>query len=179
MVGILKFNTFYLFRLFRLVRFVVINITTMSVISERTTREEQRIAKSTISIFRETSKNLIKKHSNVVKIKVQDEGKYLEIPPKAFSLLYDILSNMAEGKSVTIIPSDTEVSTQQAADMLNVSRPHIVKLLEEGVIPFKKVGSHRRIQLKDLIKYEKALKTNREKQLAILAKQAQLLNLGY
>jgi len=151
----------------------------MSTITERTTREEQRIAKSTISMFRETSNNLIKKQSSVVKIKVQDEGRYLEIPPKAFSLLYDILSNMAEGKSVTLIPSDSEVSTQQAADMLNISRPHIVKLLEDGLIPFKKVGSHRRIQLKDLMKYEKALKANREKQLDILAKQAQLHNLGY
>jgi excisionase family DNA binding protein len=151
----------------------------MSTITERTTREEQRIAKSTITMLKETSNNLIKKQLSVVKIKVQDEGKYLEIPPKAFSLLYDILSNMAAGKSVTLIPSDSEVSTQLAADMLNVSRPHIVKLLEEGVIPFKKVGSHRRIQLKDLMKYEKALKANREKQLEILAKQAQLLNLGY
>jgi excisionase family DNA binding protein len=130
----------------------------MSTITERTTREEQRIAKSTIPMFRETSNNLIKKQSNVVKIKVQDEGKYFEIPPKAFSLLFDILSNMAEGKSVTLIPSDSEVSTQQAADMLNVSRPHIVKLLEEGAIPFKKVGAHRRIQLKDLMKYEKSIK---------------------
>ena len=94
-------------------------------------------------------------------------------------MLFDILSNMAEGKSVTLIPSDSEVSTQQAADMLNVSRPHIIKLLEDGAIPFKKVGSHRRIQLKDLMKYEKSLKANREKQLEILAKQAQLNNLGY
>jgi excisionase family DNA binding protein len=151
----------------------------MSAITERTTREEQRIAKSSISMFRETSKNLKIKHSGVVKIKVQDDGKYIEIPPKAFSLLYDILCKMAEGKSITIIPSDSEVSTQQAADMLNVSRPHIVKLLEEGVISFNKVGTHRRIQLKELIKYEKAVKANREKQLGILAKQAQILNLGY
>ena len=63
----------------------------MSTITERTTREEQRIAKSTISMFRETSNKLIKMQSNVVKIKVQDEGKYMEIPPKAFSLLFDIL----------------------------------------------------------------------------------------
>jgi len=66
-------------------------------------------------------------------------------------LLFEILDNMAMGKSITLIPSEAEVSTQQAADMLNVSRPHLVKLLEKGEIPFKKVGSHRRIQLKDLI----------------------------
>ncbi len=151
----------------------------MNAIIERTTREEQRIAKSSISSFKETSKKLLKKHAPVVKIKVQHEDKYMEIPPKAFSLLYDILSNMALGKSITLIPSDTEISTQQAADMLNVSRPHIVKLLEDGIIPYKKVGSHRRIQLKDLMKYERVLQEAREKQMAFLAKQAQALNLGY
>lgn len=71
------------------------------------------------------------------------------------------------------------VSTKQAADMLNVSRPHLVKLLEEGEIPFKKVGTHRRIELKNLIAYEKRLKENRNKKLDFLAKQAQDLNLGY
>ena len=86
---------------------------------------------------------------------------------------------MAEGKSVFLIPSDSEVSTQQAADMLNVSRPHIVKLLEKGEISFRKVGSHRRTLLEDLMKYDAALKNQRSKSLEILAKQAQDLNLGY
>lgn len=151
----------------------------MSVVTERITREDQRIAKSSISRFSEASKKLIQKHAGSVKIKVQDEAKYFEIPPKAFSMLYDILSNMAEGKSVRVIPSEAEVSTQQAAQILNVSRPHIVKLLEDGVIPFKKVGSHRRILLKDLMRYEKILKDKREKQLNFLTKQAQQHNLGY
>ena len=63
--------------------------------------------------------------------------------------------------------------------MLNVSRPHIVKLLEEGVIPFKKVGSHRRILLDDLLTYEAQHKANRKANLRFLAEQAQDLNLGY
>ena len=86
---------------------------------------------------------------------------------------------MAEGKSMKLIPSDADISTQQAADMLNVSRPHVVKLLETGVMPFKKVGSHRRIELKDLIQYEKMLQDSKEKNMSFLAKQAQELNLGY
>ena len=172
-------KTISLFRLFRLGIFVLINNFTMNAIIERTTREEQRIAKSSISSFKESSKKILKKHAPVVKIKLQHEDKYMEIPPKAFSLLYDILSNMALGKSITLIPSDTEISTQQAADILNVSRPHIVKLLEDGMISYKKVGAHRRIQLKDLMKYEKLIQENREKQLTFLAKQAQVLNHGY
>jgi excisionase family DNA binding protein len=77
------------------------------------------------------------------------------------------------------MPSDTEVSALQAADMLHVFRPHIVKLLEQGAIPFKKVGSHRRILLEDLLKYDQELKQQREKSLQFLAQQAQELNLGY
>jgi len=63
--------------------------------------------------------------------------------------------------------------------MLNVSRPHIVKLLEQGAIPFKKVGSHRRISLENLLLYEAKLKEDRAKALQFLADQAQELNFGY
>lgn len=86
---------------------------------------------------------------------------------------------MAEGKSISLVPSDSEVTTQQAADMLNVSRPHIVKLLEDGIIPHKKVGSHRRILLEDLIEYDRKLKEQRDASLKNLAEQAQDLRLGY
>ena len=146
---------------------------------ERTTREEQKIAKSSISKFRETSKKFRDKRNKAVKIKIQEKGEYIDIPKKAFFLLKDILNNMAEGKSISLISYEAEVSTQQAADMLNVSRPHIVKLLTRGEIPFKKVGTHRRIALTDLINYQRKLKENRTKQLKFLANQAQDLNLGY
>lgn len=86
---------------------------------------------------------------------------------------------MAEGKSLTLIPSDAELSTQQAADLLNVSRPHLVKLLEAGQIPFKKVGAHRRIELKDVLAYEEQQRAPRKDQLDFLSQQAQELNLGY
>jgi len=86
---------------------------------------------------------------------------------------------MAEGKSNTLISSDAVLSTQQAADFLNVSRPHLVKLLEEGQIPFEKAGTHRRIELNNLVIYKKKMKATREENLDFLAKQAQDLNLGY
>lgn len=86
---------------------------------------------------------------------------------------------MSEGKSITIVPTDSELSTQQAADMLHVSRPHLIKLLESKKIPFKKVGSHRRILLRDIINFEKKFEKDREEQLKFLSKQAQDLDLGY
>lgn len=149
----------------------------MEAVLERTTKQDQELAKSSISQIRQAASAI--KHDSFATIKFQDQRSFLRIPKKAFHLLVAILNNMAEGKSITLIPSDTEISTQQAADMLNVSRPHIIKLLENEVIPFKKVGTHRRIQLKHLIEYEKQLKENRKQKLDFLAEQAQELNLGY
>lgn len=90
-----------------------------------------------------------------VQIKLQDKDEYLEISPKAFSLLQKILELMDNGKSITIVPTEDSLTTQQVALILNVSRPHVVKLLEGGEIPFKMVGAHRRISLNDLREYEK------------------------
>ena len=149
----------------------------MDAVLERTTKQDQELAQSSILQIRQAASN-VKKYE-FVEIKVQEQGQFLRIPKKAFHLLVVILNNMADGKSITLIPSNAEISTQQAADMLNVSRPHIVKLLEDGMVPFKKVGTHRRIELKHLIEYEKKLKENRKQKLDFLIGQAQELNLGY
>ncbi len=151
----------------------------MEIVLERTTRDDQRVARSSVLKIRKSSLKARKSEDGFTKIRIHENGEYLRIPKKALSLLYTILENMAEGKSITLIPSEAEISTQQAAEMLNVSRPHLVKLLEEGKIPFKKVGTHRRIELKHLIDYEKKLKENQKQKLAQLAQQAQELNLGY
>jgi excisionase family DNA binding protein len=88
---------------------------------------------------------------------------------------------MADGNSIALFFSDrnADISTQQAAELLGVSRPHIVSLLEKGDIPFFKVGTHRRIHLKDLIAYNKKIKKNKADKLDFLAAQAQELNMGY
>lgn len=151
----------------------------MEAVIEKTSKEDQRIAHASISKLSEASQKIINSSNTSVKIKIGEKDGYLNIPKKAFALLFDILSNMAEGKSITLIPSNTELTTQQAADMLNVSRPHLIKLLEEGKILFKKVGTHRRIELKNLIAYESKLKQTRKEKLNFLAKQAQELNLEY
>jgi excisionase family DNA binding protein len=146
---------------------------------KRTSGDDQKIALGSITRLKRVSSKLRADSKSGVKIKIQETGEFITIPKKAISLLITILSNMSEGKSITIIPTDSEVSTQQAADMLNVSRPHLVKLLEKNAIPFKKVGSHRRILLRDLITYEKSLQKTREEKLKFLSEQAQKLNLGY
>ena len=105
---------------------------------ERTTKEDQSIAEASVARLLETSQAL--SHADAfVEIKVQGTEVFLRIPTKALSLLVTIVGNMAEGKSITLIASDAVLSTQQAADFLHVSRPHLVKLLEEGQISFEKV----------------------------------------
>lgn len=153
----------------------------MEAVVERPTLQDQQVARESLRFFTEA---IAQKESAGLSIQIQsgpsqDSSFAVIIPAKALQLLVVILSSMAEGKTISLIPSDSEVSTQQAADILNVSRPHVVKLLEEGAIPFKKVGSHRRMLLEDLLLYANQQKETRKEQLQFLTQQAQALNLGY
>jgi len=146
---------------------------------QKITKSDQKIALSSIEMLTKSEIKAAKNKSNVVKLKIQGSDELVTIPLKALKLLTSILSNMAEGKSIALMPTDAEISTQQAAEILNVSRPHVIKLLEKGEIPYKKVGSHRRILLQDILEYESKFKKKRRKQLNKLAAEAQKLNLGY
>ena len=79
----------------------------------------------------------------------------IELPAGAVTVLDDVLKMMASGQGMTLFPRLAEITTVEAADILNVSRPYIIKLLEAGDIPFRMVGSHRRIRLDDLLQYKK------------------------
>ena len=146
----------------------------MQAIIEKTTKSDQKIARDWIKTISRK-----RKREATIRIELQDTGEIITIPSKAFNILKAVLKNMAEGNSITLIPSNSELTTQEAADILNVSRPHLVKLLESGKIPFIKVGTHRRVELKEIVKYENKLIKERRSKLNQLTKQAQKLNLGY
>lgn len=101
------------------------------------------------------------------------------VPRAAFELFVRILGEMANGNAVTIVPVHAELTTQQAAELLNVSRPYMVKLLEDGKLPFRMVGTRRRVRFEDLVRYKQQDETDREKVIDELAAEAQRLGLDY
>ncbi len=116
-----------------------------------------------------------------LRLYLADEGlaEPIELPARAVGLLMDILETMAAGQGITIIPENAELTTVQAAEVLNVSRPFLIKLLEVGEIPHRKVGRHRRIRMEDVMDYKASDDAKRENVLDQLVTEAQEQDLGY
>jgi len=109
----------------------------------------------------------------------EDKPHTLVLPTSALRLLVDILGELAIGNAVKVVPVHAELTSQEAADMLNVSRPHLVKMLEEGAIPFTKTGRHRRIRVSDLMAFKQRREDESQEAMDALAQQAQELGMGY
>ena len=136
------------------------------------------------AIAREASRMLAPyiDHLENLRFQVGEERKAsqkLSLPASAIRLLLDLLTEMAAGNAVTLIPVHAQLTTQQAADVLNVSRPFLVSLLEEGKIPHVKVGTHRRILFEDLMRYKNSVDRERRKALDELVSQSEALGMGY
>ncbi len=100
----------------------------------------------------------------------------IEIPAALAELVIDVLMHVSKGEAVTLVPYGTELTTQEAADLLNVSRPHLIKLIEAGKLPHHLVGRHRRVRASDLMDFKQRRDAGRRDALAEMTRIAQETN---
>lgn len=123
-------------------------------------------------------------HSRAQKIRLQEHGAkehapVIELPPTALRVVARLLGLMGERKPLMLVPRDHELTTQEAANMLNVSRPFLIKEIEASRLKCHMVGSHRRIPYEEVIRYRDALRSDQESALQALADESQELGMGY
>ncbi len=129
---------------------------------KKPSKEERRLALKSYSSLISAIYQL---KTDQVEIEIEETSEKIKLPVKALNFLSEILKAMSQGKPISIVPLATEVTTQSAAEILGCSRPHLVKLLEEGKIEYTKVGKHRRIKYEDVINYKRKMKEEQKKHL--------------
>lgn len=110
-------------------------------------------------------------------IEIEETQERIKIPLSALKFLGEILKAMSQGKPFSLVPVATEVTTQKAAEILGCSRPHLVKLLEDGQIEFTKVGKHRRVKFEDVMNYRKKMKKTQKQNIIDIVKSDEELGL--
>lgn len=130
------------------------------------------------------SSRTLSKYTDVDRVQLSLRGSNgesddLVLPGHVLQILLDVLSEVSQGNAISLIPYRQEISTQDAANLLNVSRPFLVGLLENNAIPFRKVGAHRRVLLKDVLAYKERIDQHRSQALDELAALSQEEDMGY
>lgn len=110
---------------------------------------------------------------------VSPDGTEVEIPASALAALQAVVREMAQGLTITLIPHDKELTTNEAAEILNLSRPFLIKLLDRGEIPYHRVGTHRRVRADDVLAYRELRAARRREKLRELTELSQQLAGGY
>ncbi len=116
----------------------------------------------------------------LLKVHIVEGGKELpplELPAAAAILLKKVLKELAEGRAVTVVPIDSEITTQQAASILNVSRPFVAGLIDKGILPGRMAGTHRRVRLEDVLAYKRESKAKAQAALKEMVAISQELGL--
>lgn len=101
------------------------------------------------------------------------DGETVKIAPAVGELIIELLGHVSAGNMVTLVPVSAMLTTQQAADMLNISRPHLTKLLKQGEMKFEEVGKHRRIALPELMRYREEKSQKQEEAMQLLSRLGQ------
>lgn len=140
------------------------------------TERESRLARTSKQLL---SRYVLEDQPLTLRVIDAEQGQPIELPAGAVTLLLDILGAMASGQGITLIPENAELTTVQEADILNVSRPFLIRLLEDGQIPYRKVGKHQRIRMEDAMNYKQAIDQERESVLDQLVAGVQEQDMGY
>ena len=119
------------------------------------------------------------KHRSAVRLRVEggDDSDVVEVPRPLLKPILGLMMQFADGNPVRMIPLNAELTTQEAADLLNVSRPHLVRLLERGDIPHRLVGTHRRVRFSDVVDYRRRQEAKRRGALDELVSLSQKMGL--
>lgn len=131
---------------------------------KRPSKKDQEIAMASYGQLSAVLKGISSEKSGV-EIEIEETKERIIIPASALKLLSELLKNMSKGLPFSLVPVAMEVTTQKAAEILGVSRPYLVKLLEEGKIEFTKVGRHRRLKIEDVMDYKKKMKQEQRRRL--------------
>ena len=142
--------------------------------SEIPSEAEAKLARETRQLLATLLHAKLPKDNHSIPLATEDA---LKLPRLAVRLLAQILDEMSRGNAVKVIPIRAELTTQEAADLLNVSRPTIIQLLESGALPFHKIGTHRRVRLEAVIAYKRKLDAERTTALAELSAYDQEIGL--
>lgn len=144
------------------------------------TTEHEPIAAGTSEeqVLREIDRLLLMSNQGQAHRLVGPNGESIELPGSVLDLLQQLVRELRQGHVVSVVSLDRELTTQQAADLLNVSRPYLIKLLEEGRIPYLKTGTHRRVGLQALMEYKAQRDEERRRGLALLTQMSQEMGLS-
>ncbi|APY11113.1 excisionase [Seonamhaeicola sp. S2-3] len=137
-------------------------------------KDEQRLAIESYDALTSVIQQLKSKNPE---IEIEETQERIKIPLSALKFLGEILKAMSQGKPFSLVPVATEVTTQKAAEIIGCSRPHLVKLLEEGQIEYTKIGKHRRIKFEDVIRYKTKMKEVQKQNIIDIMKSDEELGL--
>ncbi len=137
-------------------------------------KDEQRLAIESYDALASVIEQLKSKYPE---IEIEETQERIKVPLSALKFLGEILKAMSQGKPFSLVPIVTEVTTQKAAEIIGCSRPHLVKLLEEGQIEYTKVGKHRRVKFEDVMKYKKRMKRTQKQNIIDIMKSDEELGI--
>lgn len=137
----------------------------------------QTLKPNDIKAARELSRLFAQHKGHSTQLQIGSEQ--ITLPKNVLQIMLEVVTQVANGKQVSVLSKESDLTTAETAELLNVSRPYVVQLLQEGKLPFHMVGTHRRVLLEDALRYKEAQRKKSLEIMGKLSKEAQELGYGY